>query len=112
MQHGVQKLFGLLGATMVPPVGSLFWFAGIIETVGGLLVFLGLFTRVAAFIVSGELAVAYFKSHFPNGFWPIMNKGELAVILCFTFLYFAATGAGALSFDYIMSRRKTGPTLA
>ena len=79
--------------------------AGIIEFGGGLLMAIGLFTRVAAFIASGEMAAAYFMAHAPHGFWPIVNKGELAVAYCFVFLYIAAHGAGAFSLDGM--RRKT-----
>lgn len=103
MQHGAQKLLGLLGG-MGPhggsaPLMSLFGLAGVIEFVVASLVLVGLFTRPAAFIVSGEMATAYFKVHAPRGFWPIHNHGELAVMLCFTFLFFAAFGGGALSLD-------------
>lgn len=110
-QHGAQKLFGVLDSPMVAQVGTLFWFAGIIELFGGILLILGLCTRPVAFIVSGEMAVAYFMNHFPHGFWPVLNKGELAVLLCFNFLYFAATGAGAFSFDYLLARRKAKPVM-
>jgi putative oxidoreductase len=70
--------------------------AGVIELVGGTLLLLGLFTRPVAFIASGEMAVAYFKGHFPNGFWPILNQGQPAVLLCFIFLFLLASGAGLL----------------
>ena len=104
MQHGAQKLFGVLGATAVP-TGSLPWIAGVIEIVGGALVLIGLFTRPVAFLLAGEMAVAYFMAHAPNSFWPAVNKGELTVLYCFIFLYFSATGAGAVSLDYIRLRR-------
>jgi putative oxidoreductase len=109
-QHGAQKLFGVLGGLGGTPGAAApflhqFWFAGVIELFGGILLILGLFTRVAGFIMSGEMAVAYFTVHAHNGFWPIQNKGELAVTLCFVFLYFAATGAGAVSLDYLLARR-------
>jgi putative oxidoreductase len=104
--HGAQKLFGfpsrLPGGTV--PLMSLFGIAGIIETVGGILLLLGLFTRVAAFVLAGEMAVAYFMMHAPHGFWPLMNKGELAVINCFVFLYFAAAGGGEWSLDRLRRR--------
>lgn len=91
-QHGAQKLFGLLGGQVqTDPIMIL---AGIIEFVGGLLIALGLFTSPAAFVASGEMAVAYFWMHFPNGFWPIQNQGELAALYCFVFLYIAARGGG------------------
>jgi len=67
---------------------------GLIELVGGVLIALGIFTSIAAFIASGEMAVAYFMAHFKDGFWPIQNKGELAVLYCFVFLYIAMRGSG------------------
>ncbi len=105
MQHGAQKLFGVLGG-QVQAVGSLMWFAGIIELVGGAFILAGLFTRPIAFLMAGQMAVAYFTAHFPQGFWPTVNQGELALLYCFIFLYFSATGAGAVSLDYIRLRRK------
>jgi len=103
MQHGAQKLLGLLGGVGPQhgsaPLVSLMGLAGVIEFVLASLVLVGLFTRPAAFIVSGEMAAAYFKVHAPRGFWPIQNHGELAVILCFTFLFFAAFGGGTYSLD-------------
>jgi len=103
MQHGAQKLLGLLGGVGPQhgsaPLVSLMGLAGIIEFVLASLVLVGLFTRPAAFIVSGEMAAAYFKVHAPRGFWPIQNHGELAVVLCFTFLFFAAFGGGTYSLD-------------
>jgi len=103
MQHGAQKLLGLLGGVGPQhgsaPVVSLMGLAGIVEFVLASLVLVGLFTRPAAFIVSGEMAAAYFKVHAPRGFWPIQNHGELAVVLCFTFLFFAAFGGGTYSLD-------------
>ncbi len=113
MQHGLQKLFGVL---MPPaPVGapqehgtfqllSLMGVAGILEFGGGLLLLLGLFTRPVAFILSGLMAVAYFMVHAPGGFWPILNKGELAVIYCFVYLYFAVAGGGEWSLDRLLRR--------
>ena len=98
-QHGAQKLFGLLGAKMTPPLMSQFGAAGIIEFLGGILIAIGLFTSPVAFIASGEMAVAYFQAHMPNGPWPILNGGELAVLYGFIFLYFAAAGSGRLRID-------------
>ena len=95
-QHGAQKLLGVLGGQQ-PPVGSLFWFAGVIELVGGLLIALGLFASWAAFIASGEMAAAYFMVHAKDSFWPVVNKGELAVLYCFVFLLIACRGAGGYS---------------
>ena len=96
--HGAQKLFGALGGhqNLQDP---LIVTGGVIEFVGGLLIALGLFASYAAFIASGEMAVAYFKVHAPNGFWPVVNKGELAVVYCFLFLYIAARGSGRFSID-------------
>jgi putative oxidoreductase len=100
MQHGWQKLFGWLGSKPVETVASLMGVAGVLETVGGALILLGLFTRPVAFVLAGEMAVAYFLMHLPNGgFWPLQNRGEPAVLFCFIFLFFAAWGAGPLSLD-------------
>jgi putative oxidoreductase len=102
MQHGGQKLFGYPpGSPKVEHVMTLIGLAGILELVGGALIFLGFLTRPAAFILSGEMAVAYFKAHASNGlgFWPVQNHGELAVLYCFVFFYLAAAGAGPLSID-------------
>lgn len=92
-QHGAQKIFGLLGGKVVP-LASQAGLAGIIELVGGLLIAVGLFTPIAAFIASGEMAAAYFIAHAPQGFWPVVNRGELAALYCFLFLYIAVRGAG------------------
>ena len=100
-QHGAQKLFGVLGAKQAAPLMSQFGIAGVIEFVGGILIALGLFTSPIAFLASGEMAWAYFQSHLPRGFWPIMNGGELSVLYCFIFLYFASVGSGKLSIDSI-----------
>jgi putative oxidoreductase len=85
--------------------------AGVIELVCGTLIFLGLLTRPAAFIASGEMAFAYFIGHFPRGFWPIQNQGQPAVLYCFIFLYFAASGAGPISIDHLLGldRRRNRP---
>jgi putative oxidoreductase len=98
MQHGAQKLFGFPSGPAVP-LTSMMGFVGALEFFGGLLLLLGLFTRPAAFILSGLMAVAYFMAHAPQGFWPILNKGELAVIYCFVFLYLAFAGGGPWSVD-------------
>lgn len=101
MSHGAQKLFGV--PTVEPrhtvALLSLMGLAGVLEAFGGLLVFLGLFTRPVAFLLSGEMAVAYFRMHAPRGFWPILNGGEMAVFYCFVFLFFAAAGGGPWSLD-------------
>ena len=102
--HGAQKLFGVLGVAPQLPHTKLL-IAGIIEFGGGLLIAFGLFTRIAAFIASGEMAVAYFTVHAPHSFWPIVNKGELAVAYCFFFLFLAAHGAGPYSLDRLVRRK-------
>jgi putative oxidoreductase len=111
MQHGVQKLFGLLADpsrpwTGPPPEFSQMWFAGVLETFGGLLIVLGLFTRPVAFILAGEMAVAYFQAHAPRGFWPLRNGGEPTVLYSLVFLYLFATGAGPFSLDAVLRRRR------
>jgi putative oxidoreductase len=96
--HGAMKLFGAFGGH--PMLHNPFMLiGGILEFGGGILIALGLFTRPVAFLLSGEMAVAYFKMHFPGGFWPILNHGELAVLYCFIFLYLSVRGAGAVSLD-------------
>ena len=102
--HGAQKIFGAFGG--MPPGAPPFivWTAGLIELIGGALIAIGLFTRLAAFISSGLMAVAYFMGHAGNGFWPIKNGGELAVFYCFVFLYFAAAGPGAFAVDNLWRR--------
>jgi putative oxidoreductase len=111
IQHGAEKWFAFPAAVMpgggVAAVATLPWFAAVIETIGGTLVILGLFTRPAAFILAGEMAVAYFHGHAPRGFWPTLNMGELAVLYCFVFLYFAAAGPGPWSVDALLARRRS-----
>jgi putative oxidoreductase len=106
--HGTQKLFGFPGATPLPPsrLMTLFGIAGILETGGGLLMMLGVFTRSVAFVLSGEMAVAYFKQHAPRGFWPILNGGELAILFCFLWLFFSVAGPGRISVDAMLRRKK------
>ncbi len=101
LQHGMAKLFGAPHVAMFDNLQlfSLLGLAGVLELVGGVLVLIGLFTRLTAFILSGEMAVAYFMAHAPKGFLPLLNQGELAVVYCFVFLYLAVAGAGALSID-------------
>ncbi len=102
--HGAQKLLGMFGGRLMS--GSpLILTAGVIELGCGTLIAVGLLTRVAAFLASGEMALAYFKMHAPRGFWPIVNKGELAVAFCFAFLFIAAHGAGAYSLGRAIGRR-------
>jgi|SRR5579875_2283169 putative oxidoreductase len=108
-EHGAQKLLGALGgvnghgATAHP--GTLLWFAGLLELVGGLLLFFGLFTRVVSFILCGEMAVAYFRGHFPHSPWPVLSHGELAALYCFVFLYLFAAGGGPISLDRLIRKK-------
>ncbi len=103
MQFGTAKLFAFPAAVMpgggTAPLGSLPWIAGALEVFGGAFVLLGLFTRPVAFLLSGEMCVAYFLAHAPNGFWPVLNQGAPAVLFSFVFLYFSAAGAGPWSVD-------------
>ncbi|HXY30430.1 MAG TPA: DoxX family protein [Gemmatimonadaceae bacterium] len=114
LQHGVQKHFGLLGG-FGPQHGtaelwSLFGAAGVIETFVTPFVLIGLFTRPAAFLVSGEMATAYFLMHIKNGFWPILNHGELPVLFCFVFLFISSYGPGPFSVDALLARRSGKPS--
>lgn len=102
--HGTQKLFGWPGGGDTVELASLMGLAGIIEFVGGLMIAFGLLTGWAAFIASGEMAVAYFKAHASEALWPILNQGELAVLYCFLFLYMASRGSGIWSIDAAMGR--------
>jgi putative oxidoreductase len=105
IEHGMMKLFHFPAAMMPGPLPPLLLAAAIIEIVAGVLVTVGLFTRLAAFILSGENAVAYFMVHFPKTFWPTLNQGEVAILFCFVFLYIAAAGPGAWSIDSARVRR-------
>ena len=94
LQHGLSKLFGFPQPMAPPPMFTMIWFAGVIELVGGVLVTLGLFTRVAAFIMSGEMAIGYFLAHAPRSFFPALNGGDPAILYCFVFLYLVFAGPG------------------
>jgi putative oxidoreductase len=100
MAHGTAKLFGFPATDMpMPPVGSLLWIGGVLEAVGGLLLMIGLFSRPVAFVLAGEMAVAYFMFHAPQGLYPAANGGDAAILFCFVFLLIAAAGPGAWSVD-------------
>lgn len=101
--HGAQKLFGAFGGQQVA-LGSLMGVAGIIEFGAGVLIMVGLFASWAAFLASGQMAAAYFMAHAPQGFWPILNKGELSALYCFLFLFIAARGAGSLSLARVLRK--------
>lgn len=107
--HGTMKLFAF-PASLMPGGGTValmsqFGLGGVIETVGGTLLLLGLFTRPVAFLLAGEMAVVYWQFHFPNGFWPIMSGGEIPALYCFLWLYYSAVGGGPWSLD---ARRMKG----
>jgi putative oxidoreductase len=106
MAHGTQKLFGFPASDRPQPeLFSLLGLAGVLEFVGGILLVLGLFTRPVAFILSGQMAVAYWMAHAPQNFFPILNGGDAAILYCFVFLYLAAAGGGAWSLDNAMRGR-------
>ncbi|MGE3158722.1 MAG: DoxX family protein [Xanthobacteraceae bacterium] len=106
LEHGTSRLFGWPSPLPSPALFSMYWFAGAIELVGGILLALGLFTRCAAFIMSGEMAFAYFISHAPNSFFPILNRGDASILYCFIFLYIAFAGGGLWSLDaWVRGRR-------
>ena len=114
LQAGGMKLFDWFGGIPAefgghPALLSQTWIGGVLEFYGGAAILVGLFTRPVAFILSGEMAVAYFQFHQPNGAWPIQNHGEPAVLLCFIFLFFAAYGAGPWSIDAWLGPRKPLP---
>jgi len=106
MEHGTQKLFGIPPPAQAGTVSlsSMAGVAGLLEVFGGLLLLVGLFTRPVAFILSGEMAVAYFMVHAPQGFWPVLNRGELAILYCFVFLYLSTAGGGLWSIDQLRQR--------
>ena len=113
LEHGGMKIFDWFGGVPAqfgghPAMWSQAWIGGVLEFYGGLAILLGLGTRLVAFILSGEMAVAYFQFHQPNGAWPIQNHGESAVLFCFIWLLFAAYGAGEWSLDALIRRRRSG----
>ena len=102
MEHGLQKFFGFPAAG--PELNTLLWTQGAIELIGGLLLLLGIFTRLVAFIMAGDMAVAYFMAHFPKSFFPVANGGDAAVLYCFVFLLLFVAGGGAWSVDQSLKR--------
>jgi len=105
LEHATQKFFGFPVAFPAPgPLPPLLIAAGVIELLTGVLVTIGLFTRIAAFLAAGEMAIAYFMMHLPQGFWPAVNRGEAAILFCFVFLYIASAGPGAWSVDGMRSK--------
>ena len=107
LEHGLVKVFGFPpdAAPGPQPLLSLFGIAGLIETVGGVLLLIGLFTRPVAFLLAGEMAVGYFMVHAPDAFFPAINGGDAAILFCFVFLYLAAAGPGAWSVDELRQSR-------
>jgi len=109
MQHGLSKFFGFPAPSAQHlELFDLEWFSAVIELAGGILVTLGLFTRAAALIMSGEMAIGYFLFHAPQGFYPYLNHGELAIMFCFVFLYLVFAGPGPWSLDAQLWRRSAG----
>jgi putative oxidoreductase len=104
LEHGLSRLFGWPSPLATPPVLTMYWFAGMIEMCGAVLFGLGLFTRPVAFVLSGQMAIAFFKQHFPQDPWPILNGGELAVLFCFLWLYLCVAGPGPISLDRLRGR--------
>ena len=103
--HGAQKLFGAFGDQPAELL-SLIWLAGVLEVFGGLMILAGWYTRPVAFILSGQMAVAYWLRHAPDGFWPILNGGELAAFYCFAYLFLSAAGGGNWSVDAWLRKRQ------
>ncbi len=114
MEHGTQKLFGFPAASEggQPPLLSLLGIGGVLEFVGGLFILVGLFTRPVAFLLAGEMAVAYWLFHAPRAFYPVLNGGDAAILYCFVFLLLVFTGPGAWSLDEALSRRRPASTFA
>jgi len=107
VEHATQKFFAFPAPFPMQPLPPLFVAAGTIELVAGTLITLGLFTRFAALIASGEMAVAYFMIHNPQGFWPIVNKGEVVILFCFTFFYLVFAGPGSWALDHVVGKKAT-----
>ncbi len=105
LQHGLSKLFNFPAPSPVPSLSGLLILAALLETIGAALFLVGAFTRIVAFILSGEMAFAYFMAHAPRSFYPIVSAGELAVLFCFIFLYFVFAGGGPLSVDRAMLKQ-------
>jgi putative oxidoreductase len=103
IEHGLQKMFGFPSAG--PPMSGVLWVEALIEVVGGLALLVGAYTRLVAFVLSGDMAVAYFMAHFPRSFFPAVNGGDAAILFCFIFLYIFFAGAGPWSVDEVMLNR-------
>lgn len=112
--HGTQKLFGFPAPPQsgLPAAFSLYWIGGVLEAFGGLLLLIGLFTRPVAFLLSGQMAVAYWMFHAPRGVYPLLNGGDASILYCFVFLYLACAGGGVWSLDNLWGRRDPQPAWA
>lgn len=107
LSHGMSKIFGIpLSSASFPQPWTLFWIAGMLELIGGLLLLVGLFSRPVAFVLAGEMAIAYWLVHAPDNFWPALNDGEPAILFCFIFLYVLFRGPGPWSGDCWLKRRR------
>ena len=103
IEHGLQKMFGF--PSVGPPMSAVLWMEALIEVLGGLALLVGAYTRLVAFVLSGDMAVAYFMAHFPRSFYPAVNGGDAAILFCFVFLYLFFAGAGPWSVDRAMLNR-------
>jgi putative oxidoreductase len=113
LEHGAQKLLGFPPGTMPRPVPmTLLWFAGILELCGGLLLLVGLASRPIAFLLAGEMAIAYWTVHARTSFFPALNGGDAAILYCFVFLYLSAAGPGPWSIDAVLRRGRAGPPVS
>ena len=107
LHHGTSKILGFPYTSMsFPPPWTQFWMAGMLELVGGTLLLIGFLTRPVAFLLAGEMAVAYWMIHAPESFWPVVNRGEAAILFCFIFLYVVFAGPGPWSVDAVMRKRR------
>jgi putative oxidoreductase len=113
LEHGTAKFLGFPATQRVPEALSMSGVGGLLELIGGALIVVGLFTRPVAFLLCGEMAVAYFYAHFPRNFFPVINGGDAAILYCFVFLYLVFTGAGPWSLDALLTRaRSQKPSMA
>jgi putative oxidoreductase len=110
LEHGTAKFLGFPAAQRTPEALSMSGVGGLLELVGGALIVLGLFTRPVAFLLCGEMAVAYFYAHFPRNFFPVINGGDAAILYCFVFLYLIFAGAGPWSIDALLTRGRSQKT--
>jgi putative oxidoreductase len=107
MAHGTMKILHFPASEKIPEVGSLGWTAGLFELVLGFTLFLGLGTRISAFVLSGVMAFAYFLAHAPQSFFPVLNGGDAAILYSFIFLYFVFSGPGSVALDNVLFKKKS-----